>query len=607
MGKKAKQNKNAKVSSIQKDLKRLIESPTPEWLTKEVYSEYQNQFQTQKERVFNEFEQLVGDTFKESPFLLKRNRVHNSINVSVTAELLYNFWKDDRIISPPSTGQDPKQYANFHVENAGYHAGWQWGRTEMGSDWRNPATVNLVLYPNSEPILETTDFEHRIVGIVGFIIGGVKLKSDEYKLTFSNHKIKREIAPGEFVNFIYVNDMTLSDVVEEANKYTDSNSLPVTTDDVLNRYYKSTIDLIVLSMYNEDECHIYYKQQNTSSSKTIPQLMHADTRPSNKWLKRFSSVKLENFTASDDRLHPFFNLFKDKDKVNLQTFMVAHLVTQYVIEDGFVLSTDNQIKEFYLKTDGYLNTLTDKVKENVEEKLNILYNLFSKINKPNLSPQYIQLFLEINKWIEDNDKVVFDIEIFANKLNNWIEKQRIHPEFNEDGSKYENAGTKTLFGQNIAASSIKTYKDAFKHIRDKFLTKYLLDNKTANSFGVCDKSNRLPRLFSIQIINNSFNKNKGLDIDDTLIDGKPVGGHIISDSELIRMTDEERIKAFKSENLGDKFKFELNCRAMSSKHNLRMSVLRLSEYLKIINESDDYVRAKVNEKKEYLQNKPILV
>ena len=607
MGKKGKQNKNAKVSSIKRELKKLIESPTPEWLTKEVYSEYQNQFQSQKERVLNEFEQFVGDTFKQNPFSLKRNQVHNSINVPVTAELLYNFWKNDRIISPPSTGQDPKQYADFHVENAGYHAGWQWGRTEMGSDWRNPATVNLVLYPNSEPVLETTDFEHRIVGIIGFIIGGVKLKSDEYKLTFSNNKIKREIASGEFVNFICVNDMTLSDIVKEANKYTHTNSLPVTTDDVLNRYYKSTIDLIVLSMYNEDECHIYYKQQNTSSSKTIPQLLHADTRPSNKWLKRFSSVKLQNFTASDDRLHPFFNLFKDKDKVSLQTFMVAHLVTQYVMEDGFVLSTDNKIKELYLKTDGYINSLTDKIKETIEENLNILYNFFSKIKKPNLSPQYIQLFLEINKWIEDNDKVVFDIEIFANELHNWIEKERIHPEFNEDGSKHENAGTKTLFGQNIAASSIKTYKDAFKHIRDKFLTKYLSDNINANTFGVCDKSNRLPRLFSNQIINNSFNKNKGLDIDDKPFDGKPVGGHIISDSELIRMTDTERIEAFKSENLGDKFKFELNCRAMSSKHNLRMSVLRLSEYLEIINEPDSVVRTKVKEKREYLKNKPILV
>jgi hypothetical protein len=114
-------------------------------------------------------------------------------------------------------------------------------------------------------------------------------------------------------------------------------------------------------------------------------------------------------------------------------------------------------------------------------------------------------------------------------------------------------------------------------------------------------------LFSNENIIDSFNKQKGLDLDNTEIEGKPVGGHIISDSELIRMTDTERVEAFKSENLGDKFKFELNCRAMSSKHNLRMSVLRLSEYLKIINESDDYVRAKVNEKKEYLQNKPILV
>ena len=46
---------------------------------------------------------------------------------------------------------------------------------------------------------------------------------------------------------------------------------------------------------------------------------------------------------------------------------------------------------------------------------------------------------------------------------------------------------------------------------------------------------------------------------------------------------------------------------MSCKHNLRMSILRLSEYLSVMNESDDVVKQKIREKKESLKNKPILV
>ena len=86
-----------------------------------------------------------------------------------------------------------------------------------------------------------------------------------------------------------------------------------------------------------------------------------------------------------------------------------------------------------------------------------------------------------------------------------------------------------------------------------------------------------------------------------------VGGHIISDMELIRMTTEERDEAFKQEGFDKKFDFNSNCRAMSHKHNQRMGVLRLSEYLKIMNKSDEEVREIEKKKKAKLRAKPILV
>ena len=46
---------------------------------------------------------------------------------------------------------------------------------------------------------------------------------------------------------------------------------------------------------------------------------------------------------------------------------------------------------------------------------------------------------------------------------------------------------------------------------------------------------------------------------------------------------------------------------MSKYHNSRMSVLRLSEYMKIIDESDDDVKLKVQEKFDELKSMDILV
>ena len=96
----------------------------------------------------------------------------------------------------------------------------------------------------------------------------------------------------------------------------------------------------------------------------------------------------------------------------------------------------------------------------------------------------------------------------------------------------------------------------------------------------------LSRKFSKDTITNSYKENNGLDINGNSF-VHPVGGHIISDMELIRMTDEERDEAFKKEGLGDKFDFDKNCRAMSAYHNNRMGVLRLSSYLNIIDEPDE--------------------
>jgi hypothetical protein len=583
----------------------LIEAETPVWLTKQKYSEYRNSFDFLQKKVKAKLADLTTDTFKlgvKPPV----NYQWGYVDVEVSPRVLVKLWEEGRIISPPSTGQDPKQYSRANLTIASEHFANHWG-DDKGSFWLRDGVVNLVLYPDGNTILESTDIEHRLWGIIGGALDLVPLKSDR-TLIFESPKIKRLIDDGHtIVNYIVVNGMHISDIHEEANKYVDDVTNYITKGDVLERYYEGFFKLRLLPMYSAEDCHKFYKTLNKSDNKSTAQLLHADTSDSAQWLRTFASIKLERFKAADYKLHPFLNLYGNDAKIKVETFMVAHMVTQYTIANKFVDSTDGKLKDVIENTSGYDKSFDENLKESILNKFDILYELFSKIENPKLSRQNILQFLEIYKWVQNENMVICDTDIFANALYDFIETERVHSEFNLDGTKNDNAGTKTRFGVSMAASNRGDYLDAFYHIKDKFLYDSLKNETYALSIGLCKKSNRVPRLFTNEVIIDSFNKNKELDIDGKEIEGSPVGGHIISDSELIRMTDTERVEAFKSENLGDKFKFDLNCRAMSSYHNLRMSVLRLSEYLEIINEPDSVVRTKVRQKREYLKTKAILV
>ena len=111
------------------------------------------------------------------------------------------------------------------------------------------------------------------------------------------------------------------------------------------------------------------------------------------------------------------------------------------------------------------------------------------------------------------------------------------------------------------------------------------------SIGIVPQSESLKRVFSNDTILESLELNEGKDIDGELLNTAPVGGHIISHMELERLSSEQRDEAFKAEGLGDKFNHNKNCRAMSAYHNQRMGVLRLSEYLQLIDQSDETVKA----------------
>lgn len=587
-------------------LTNLIEMKTPGWLSKEVYQGYLDSFDFYQKKMKNpshfksSVEELVGKQLLDNSI----NTQWGYVDVMVTAKFFVDLWKDGRIISPPSTGQDPKHYTKANVQTASFHSGNMWG-DDKGSFWLREGVLNFVLYPNGTSVLEATDIEHRLWGIIAFALGYVPLRSNR-KLYFESPKITKINEDGSITNLIQVNDMSIHDIVEESNKYTGDNI--VTLDDVLNRYYLPghNFKLRLLPMYSENECHEFYGVLNKSDNKSEAQLLHASTYPSNFWIKSFSSLKLHRFEAADYKLHPLFeNLFASKKLVDLESFMVSHMIFQYVINNNyFVESTDPKLRTKIHDTFGYSKEWNsihlEDIKLSVIEKLDILYKFYSQIKTPKITRQVIQQILQVINWIEEENYVISDWNLFANSLYEFIQLERLHREGDD-------MGTKTKFGTDLGASNLKNYQNAFIFIKKKFLQENIIKKDNSESIGISPKSDRVPRLFSNDVIDDSYKKEKGIDIDGNQIKGRRVGGHIISDFELIRMTDEERIQAFIKEGLGEKFDFDLNCRAMSAHHNIRMSILRLSEYKKIMNLPDVIIKEAIRKKKELLSNKPILV
>lgn len=576
----------SKLTPIQDEkLKELIEQQTPDWCTKDLYDKLISNWDTYKmERSL--FIASVLSIFKISPDDLIHNPKWKCVSFRVSPSILLERYNNGLIFSTPATGQDPKSSNSINQKSAAFHAGRQWGDVD-GSDWINFGTFNLVQYPNGRMVLEPTDVEHRLWGLIGFQLGLIQLKSDESLYFY--HSL---IDGGKMC----VNNLKLSQIVEKANKnlkkgVTDK----ITEEDVLSRFNKGTFPVTILPMYDEKMCHKYFREINSSDEKTKPQLLHAKSEESNLSIKKFSSIKNERFLGNDDELHPFYkHCFDEASKVSLNTLMISHMVYQYLLNSDFVPTSDTPIYDAYVKLEGYDKSYNFESELQCVSTLNHLYDIFKYRTELNPSRQQILQILALSDYIQSENLFIADKELFINEFYEFL-KEHQH-EIDDKGNK-----KKLPFATNMMSSDYENLKTAHQYIKTHFLSngdealKY--SNDRLPEIGIVRLGSKIPRLFKQYVIDKSVKDYKGLDIDKKPFTEKPVGGHIISDFELLTLNDEQRSEAFLSEGLGSKFSHDKNCRAMSSYHNLRMGILRLSEYMEIINESDDVVKKAIYDKK----------
>jgi hypothetical protein len=577
----------SKLTNVQQEeLKKLMEQQTPIWCTKDLYDKLISEWDTHKmERSL--FITSVLSIFSVSYEELIQNPKWKCVSFRISPSILLDRYNKGLIFSTPATGQDPKTLNDANQKSAAFHAGRQWGDIE-GSFWINFGTFNLVQYPNGKMVLEPTDVEHRLWALIGFQLGLIELKSDE--LLYFYHSL---IEGGK----ISVNNLKLSEIIEKANNnLKKGTNEKITEEDILKRFNKGTFPVTILPMYDEKSCHNFFREINSSDEKSKPQILHAKSEESNLSIKKFSSIKNERFSASDDELHPFYkHCFNEKSKVDLDTLMISHLICQYIYEDDFIPTSDSPIYESYIKPNGYKDIYDLDMEMECINTLNYLYDIFKYRRQSNPSRQQILQILKLNSYIESENLFIYDKEKFINSFYEFLDNHQTKD--NPLGGK----PIKLSFYTNMNSSDYNNLSEAHDYIKTHFLSngdaalKYSKD--ILDDIGIMIIGSKVPRLFKQYVIDKSKKDNKGLDIDNKPFTEKPVGGHIISDFELLTLSDDQRSEVFSSEGLGTKFIHDKNCRAMSSYHNLRMGVLRLSEYMNIINESDEVIKEAIKNKK----------
>lgn len=596
MAKKTKSPKDMRISKLGK----IMRMEAPSWLTPEIYAEYQSKRISLKDelQIRPSILSIFDDITKED---MTYNQTWKSYTFYHSPKVLVEFYNAEKLISDPTTGQDPKDFSKQNLKCAAYHAGRHWGYTPhivdgvympSKGEWIESGTFNLVKYPNGMVILEPCNVEHRLWGLIGFPLDLVPLMAEKPMYYYNDNLPELyDEDSNTMVKRMKINGLYLSEIVVMAN----SLNCHITQEDVLkSHFYSNKFEFSILPFYSKSECEHYFKEVNTNSAKSQAQLFHADSSQIMGWIKQMTSPKYVRFTPAECKYHPFFELLGSSKLLKLDGLMLAFAIID-LVDEGYKATpiSDKYLVNIFEKKLGYSKFY--KVAENLNEvvsNFDFLYDVESKIvGLSTISKQKSMVLLMLKKYLEDNNLVIVDMFTFASEFNHFWETHQVLP-----------AGGVTKFGQNARNSS--AIKDCFIYSKDNFLVKI---NNSYSNIGILPKSAKLGRIFSRDTIIKSLQLNGGNDIDGTPLLVSPVGGHIISDMELCRMTEDERDSAFKVEGIAGKFDFDKNCRAMSSYHNLRMGVLTLSQYNSVIQLDDcklnEIKKARYNE----LKKKPILV
>ena len=160
-------------------------------------------------------------------------------------------------------------------------------------------------------------------------------------------------------------------------------------------------------------------------------MFHAESEPIMNFVKSISSPKCINFKPMGAKYHPLFELMSEQDLCKLEAMMYTYEVINFIDERYKAIdTTDDKLIQNYNKTNGYAKSFEkEEFRERVINTLDFLYSLISKKENAKMSRQLIQQLLLLEKYLEDNDFVIYDNSLFIDEFYSFYNNEQE----NDDG------------------------------------------------------------------------------------------------------------------------------------------------------------------------------
>ena len=224
------------ILKAKEDFTKLVELPSPTWLTAEKYAKYLASHNP-LEKTTLDMNQIMSSVLGYFPQQGEYHidRAYGSWNVIATPEFHYNLYLQDRLISPAESGQDPKSYSKVNLETAADHAANQWGyfaddsKGVLQKGYMNPTAPSLWIYHGAFNIVQIDgkvcvipiDVEHRNWGLIGFPLGCVPMGNPEQGIYFYHNDLP-ETNYCEVTKKIYrrikINGLYLREIVQACHE-----------------------------------------------------------------------------------------------------------------------------------------------------------------------------------------------------------------------------------------------------------------------------------------------------------------------------------------------------------------------------------------------------
>jgi hypothetical protein len=578
--------------SQRKVLSDLIQMKSPDWMDPEVKEETHKNWYTNQARLENQEDDwyirkvltdILGIVGMDNYNLTMEQTKWKTITGYVDVNKFLFWWKAGQIIST-STAQDPKQLTQANFVTAAEHACNQWN-----NEWIDTGHFNLEIWSklnsSNRFVLACLDVEHRLWGVVGFQLGVVPLgiKGGDPDTT--------------------PKPITLSD----GSKYDPSGKLLSTISSETGKTVEEIVNLFCQhkwlgtfgTMMDEKKQSEYFRKKNKNSPKTKLQLAHSYKSEMNDIVKSTSSIKNHNDKSTYNTLHPFFeHKYTDSKLYDLKSYEHSLLIRRHVIDGYDYVESSTAASLDWIKTCNEIPT--NEQNKNVDDCLDFLFDLSKSIDTE-LSNNKIQDILRMTELLKIKKKYISCLNTFGKALMVFYKEK-----------SYDDSGEQTKFGWQLNSNTkVTEHNKRWDILWNEFL-QGLKDNDHLKSIGIVDIPVTLPRTYDSKAQDKNLKEHNNKDVDDrilTVVDSKH-GGHIIPEFLLARLSEEERKEIFteETERLSSRgYKpitdFATNLRTMSSRHNLLMRHLRLSDYLDILDNvvdktDDDEIKEMVKKELE---------